>query len=202
MFEDTDLDRCLVELKELIEQPASHHGIDYLAHSAAELGKRKGARPTAKVVLLLQDGKLVLVSRNKKNEAKRLCFPGGGIEYNVQGENLLPALMREVEEELKIVSGSINWDGAIFLGPHLVRTKRDGWSQKLMLPVVCRCTEDFEVTPNVDGDGPPDKIYTVTANDIDRLLQEHPQRLDRKRYIEGAVRTALRMHRLHVKEVA
>lgn len=202
MLMSPTLGDCVLELQNQIGQPASFHMIDIYAHHAFELDKRKGARPTAKVVLLLPDGKVVLVSRNKKNEGKRFCFPGGGIEYNVPGENLLPALMREVEEEARIVKGGIDWDGAKFLGPHLVQTKRDGWKQKLLLPVVCRCTSDFEVIPNLGGDGPPDQIYTATAYEIFELLKKYPQRSDRKSYIENTVRTALRIHDMHVREVA
>lgn len=202
MLMSPTLGDCVLELQNQIGQPASFHMIDIYAHHAFELDKRKGARPTAKVVLLLPDGKVVLVSRNKKNEEKRFCFPGGGIEYNVPGENLLPALMREVEEEVQIVKGSIDWGGAIFLGPHLVKTKRDGWKQKLLLPVVCLCASDFEVIPNLGGDGPPDQIYTATPEEVSELLKRYPQRQDREGYIGKAIASALRIHKLHVREVA
>lgn len=202
MFKDTNLNDCVAQLKELIGQPALFHGIDYLAHKIHGLGIKEGARPTAKVVFLLPDGKIILVSRNKKDERIRLCLPGGGIDYNTIGEDLLPALMREVEEELQIVNGSIYWDGATFLGPHLLKTKRDGWNKKLMLPIVCLTTPNFEVVPNTCGDGPPDQIYTATAYEIFEILKKYPQRPDRESYIENTVRTALRIHAMHVREVA
>ncbi len=202
MFVDTTLGDCVLELTNHIGQPASFHSIDYLGHKIHSLGKQVGARPTAKVLFLLPNSMVVLVSRNKKNEEKRFCFPGGGIEYNVPGENLLPALMREVVEEVRIVKGGIDWDGAKFLGPHLVKTKRDGWKQKLLLPVVCRCTSDFEVIPNLGGDGPPDQIYTATPEEVSELLKRYPQRQDREGYIGKAIASALRIHKLHVREVA
>ncbi len=197
-----NLKSCVADLDSLQGHHASFHMIDYLAHIAYELGLKEGARPTAKVVLLLPDSRVVIISRNKKRDAKRLCLPGGGIDYHITGEDLLPALKREVAEELRVIRGSINWDEAKFLGPSLVATKRDGWQQKLMLPVVCTCTEDFEVIPNDSGDGPPDQIYLMTARTVVEFLASHRQPPDREKYLVSAIVSALRICGMYIQVAA